>query len=785
MKKNSNKINLKYIFDANVIVSLAVVFILEKCKVINVQFENKLVFELIIVLLPAIITIVSISLSLAKEKVYGVSLGNFVKLRKKSIYSFTHMVVVMTISIGLYTLFHLLSADVAIVLLDLSAFCYSMIFSIQEIPVLLRDKKRLNNIIKHRYENRDKDELFLSQSSNKTLYEVMQYMVLNDGIITAYNSLKKSKGNDASVYNSCLFDALLTVQNQYFGDASEDLEVLSSNLSGEYKNIAIIKAIETAYSNVEVLLSNDESINYEKDFSDDKTYHLTRSIFALHRLCVDLKLGKKEKEKLKGIVSDVLFSYYGNKDTNRMLSFTVLMSVVSLNDGDIWFIKNLRDNNLYSSALFSFKNCLLGLFISIYLAHILNQNLVTDEKRSSILAFLSESAKGLNSDGSSWNQLVARMIEFSNSKLIASSLIELIRIYESIPESQYYIMGNTNKIDASRVFNKTDIIDAWLEIVLFGECFDIEKTDVEDVINKLDDNSKVAFIDTLSKKWIIDKELNKNYQIRFLNSFNIHANVVDENFYNKEIIQFLANFKNEYYKNSLINKIDSDTADVKEMKENIKSVFNKCVSENEFVDKTIDLSTERPVYFSWRLEKGDLKMLLDAYLQQLPESLTYSLRKKIESSLKPEIIENYKLTERQIKLIEDFKPEKHSSLNGIIYNSMDEMKRFTKNIALTNSEMLPCNLFYKDGAIKINAEYSDKHSDIRFLKDEEIDSIIDSEYQLINGLYRFSEFSNDATRSFLVTRDELKKLLKSRIMYAFIVFKYKAIVDKEKCLWFQ
>ena len=173
MRKRRNKINFKLIFDIFAAVSLTVLFILEICKVIDIHFDNKLVFELIIVLLPAIITIVSISLSLAKEKVYGVSLDDFVKLRKKSIYSFTHMVVIMSISVALYTIFHIFSTDVTIFVLDGFAFGYSMIFSIQEIPVLVRDKERLNKIIRYRYENEDKNELFLSQSSNKTLYDVI------------------------------------------------------------------------------------------------------------------------------------------------------------------------------------------------------------------------------------------------------------------------------------------------------------------------------------------------------------------------------------------------------------------------------------------------------------------------------------------------------------------------------------------------------------------------------------------------------------------------------------
>lgn len=781
MKKRNNKINLKVFFDLFAIVFLTTLFILEICNIIDIHFDNKLVFDLIIILLPSIITIVSISLSLTKEKIYGVSLDDFVKLRKNSIYSFTHMVIIMSICIGLYTLFHILSADISIIVLECFAFCYSMIFSIQEIPVLVRNKKRLNAIVKYRYENENKNELFLSQSYNKTLYDIVQYMVLNDGIIVAYNSIKKNEVKNVKDYNSHLIDYLLTAQNKYFFNASEDLEVISLNLNGEYKNIEIIRAIETAYSNVEVLLSNDKAINYEKNFSTDKIYYLTRTIFVLHRLCGNLKLNKKENERLKGIVTKILLYSHTNKVTDRMLSFIVLMSIVSLKDGDVWFIKILRDNNLYPSAIFSFNNCLLGLFISIFISHILNENTDNNEKNI-IITFLSEPTTGLNSDGSSWNQLIVRMIEFSNFKLIASSIIKLINIYESISESYYYFMKNMNTVDTFRNFDKIDIIDAWLEILLFCTCLDVDIEFVKNVLNKLDISAKMSFINTLSKKWIIDDQLNKNYKIEFLKNFNIFK---DELFYNKEIFDFLVEYKNDYLKEDLKKRIDNDIEDIKGMKRDIENIFNKCIKENEFFDETVQLSVEKPLYICWRLEKGDLKILFDTHLKQLPDLLMSLFKKKIVSSLKPKIIYDYKLTKKQIKNIKTFSPNRHSFLNGFINNSAEDMRVIRDEIPLSKNEMLPFNLYYKDDAIKINAEYDDDKSNIRYLNDEEIDIIIDTEYQLVNGLYRFSEFSNDITRSFLLTREELKKILKSRIMYVFIVFKEEIIIDENKCLWFK
>ena len=105
MSKNNSIIKLKNIFDTMVLISLATLFILELCKIVKLNFNNKLVFDIIVVLLPATITIVSISLSLTKEKICGVYLNDFIKLRSKSVYSFPHMVLIMSISIALYTVF--------------------------------------------------------------------------------------------------------------------------------------------------------------------------------------------------------------------------------------------------------------------------------------------------------------------------------------------------------------------------------------------------------------------------------------------------------------------------------------------------------------------------------------------------------------------------------------------------------------------------------------------------------------------------------------------------------
>lgn len=509
MSKNNSIIKLKNIFDTMVLISLVTLFILELCKIVKLNFNNKLVFDIIVVLLPATITIVSISLSLKKEKICGVYLNDFIKLRSKSVYSFPHMVLIMSISIALYTVFYMSSATMTIVLLDFFAFCYSVIFSIQEIPVLIQDKKRLNKIIRYAYDNINKTELFLIQNETNTLYRVIQYIVLNDGIVTAFNSLKKNRGKEIKKYNSKLIEHLLSIQNDYFMEATDDIEVLTMNLNGEYKNIELIKAINNAYSNVEIVLSNKDIIESDEDFNTNIISHLIKSIFALHRLCNSLKLEEKETNKLKIITSSILLANYSvNKRQKSMYTFALIMSVITLNDGDIWFIKQLRDNNLYPTALFSLDKCVLGLFISIFIAHILGKNIINEEKEVEIIAFLNEPTKGLNSYGISWNRLLANQIEFTSPVLLTNSLTQLIDIYRLVSPTQFTPFRSGATFDISQNFDERTIINAWLEIILFMRSYNIDIEDFKNVIATLNQDAKNKLIDTLSQKWIVDNLLN-------------------------------------------------------------------------------------------------------------------------------------------------------------------------------------------------------------------------------------------------------------------------------------
>lgn len=776
---NKNKKNyLKNIFDIFTMLSLILVVVFEVTGKININLNDKIVPELIITLLPTIITIVSISLSLAKEEVYGVSLGDFAKLRKKSIYSFVHMVIIMALSILLYTIFYLLSANISIIVLDCFAFVYSMIFLIQEIPFLVRNKNRLKNIIKFKYDNIDKDELFLTQSDNKTLYDIIQYIVLNEGFITAYSTLEDSKKNNTkSAYNSCLISYLIKIQNEYLLEVLETQKTFPQNLWNEYKNISILKSISTAYSNVKILLFGENEINKNVVINIDSISLLKTTIFELHELSINLNLN--DDRKLQEIINEFLLSYFNQTNSKEILQFIMLLLIDSLKKGETWFFESLRNTILSPQIQFLSNKYLFsfGLFISIYLSYILDNNLLDKEKSAKILK---ECSTVSIDNRQSWKQLISRSIEFAKQKIITESLTELVAIYDVFPNEQYFVPWRTNNYIN---FSKADIINSWLEIIIFNNHIDISEKDVENVINDLDEKTKKIFIDTCLEKWIKNNQLNNDYQIKFLNLFSMECFTTEEENYNKTIIKFLINITKDTIKKEKINKYHNHQEDAEKINKKIKDEFLGYIYNSEFYTNEIELSKENSKCFVVKVTTDNLDCLLDYYLEQLKHSLAYSFREEIELSLKPELINDNNLNEQQISKIMALNPDKHSLLSNFNYNFYESLK----DIKLVKNEMLPNNLYFQDGAIKINVEYDEKHSGIKVLNDGEISDIIENDYQEINGLYRLSEVLNDTNTaiSCLVTREELVKILKEKTRYIFVVYKKKLSIDINKCLLFK
>lgn len=82
---------------------------------------------------------------------------------------------------------------------------------------------------------------------------------------------------------------------------------------------------------------------------------------------------------------------------------------------------------------------------------------------------------------------------------------------------------------------------------------------------------------------------------------------------------------------------------------------------------------------------------------------------------------------------------------------------------------LPHNVFVKKDAIKVNIEFIENKSNIRYLTDQEVDIIIDRDFRLVNGLYKYLEYSNSKS-GIMLTRDEVFNLISNKYIFVSLAF---------------
>ena len=748
------------------------IFFLEISNIISSDISDlPIAADVIIVLLPTIITVVSIVLSLTREKIYGVTFNDFNRLRGFWFYSFIHMIGCLIAIFSLFTICSAFNSTVSIYLIDAIAVFYSAYFSIQEIPVLIGNKTRIGKILKNRYKKRDTSDLLGRQETERILIRVIENIILTEGLKTAYKTLLDKKDNK---YNGILLNNLLDIQNRYFWDANDDIEFIKSNINGVYREIDISVAIENGFNNLKDLLKFDKDFDYKNIVSEeDETYQLTRSLFSLYRICESNKLVNKENKKLKDIANCILYQRYASdKDETKPYSFIALMAINTLPAGETWFLKSLRDGDSSAFLLFSIDEQPIGLFLSILIAYIVK---VFPGSKEKLDTFINEPLQGLNNDGRSWKQHIETSIERANAFELKNSLTSLLQIYDSIKSSYFenVFIKENGIIHDYYGFTKEYIFNAWIEIVLFSYCFQLTDNEVRKEIESLSDEEKEMLACYLPKRWIQDGKLKHDSMLEFLSIFGDDSYKASETWHNNKIIGVFVEFHNAFFKKKINAKILKTSADLLSIKEKFAAQFAK-IQRDEFFDEEIDLSNEKLLSYSIRIDGYEFESLVDSYAKSLENSISYSLRKMIlDISSKKGILEidDYVLDDKTIARIKQIVPSFMSENNYLTYDKKD-----FQHLRVSNSAILPSNFFGAEKSVSFNIQLDDEKTIVRRLTNDEIEKIIEKEYSLINGLYKFSEYGNDETRSILVTKDELMSYLAKKIIFAVLVFRVKVVL---------
>ena len=750
-------------------------------KAINAYYSLfSFLSDLILILLPTAITIISVSLSLTKEKIYGATLNEINEIRGGMYFSFLHSVIIMCAIFLAYSFIYVFDLRIASYVLGLVAWIYSFIFLYQEISLLIKSKSTIKRILKNRFKERGATFELMSQKKEQIFYKMIQNIVLTEGIKTAFDLLNK-KGNEGKT-----LDFLLESQNDYFEEVIENLPL--ENFSPFEKNIEanFLTAVDVGYENVIQLLANSSDFGCNLEISENINHYIVGTILRLHEICVKTSMLEKEKKKLDKIISDYLLFHTSMCELDNATAVIILLCIATIQNGETWFIKFLRDNNLGPTDIFDFELCPIGLFISMLLAHLLQNNILLETEKQKIQNFLLEPTDGLNSFGTNWCENVKMVLESSNPQEIAKAISKFIIFFKSLKTNVIYLFGNKKKLCYGEEYSFTleDVFSQWIEMLLFSNQCHWCDFSLKEIIDGLDENDKECLFSVLSNKWLINGELNEDIKSIFLDTFIIKKNFSFKKYsFNVEIMNSLLEFYTNVNREKIAKKMEHDV-NLAEQKQNVMNLAKQTIKNNDFFDRNLPLD-EKIVFYKFQIYDFDFKSKVISQLKLLPRFFMKIISDEIKKQARQEKREKYQLTDDDAKKILDLKPEFTTEL--FIVNQY-EGKYFSEISELSlkdSSGITTPHVYFKAGAIKFNADIIENQTIVRRLTNDELEEIIQNNYQpLSNGLYRYSEYRCDAN-SFLVTKEELKKYLKKQIMSVQIAFKMKVVLDDNKCLIFK
>ena len=655
---------LSYLFDLLMLFILLVFILLDlllfKKEIYDYDSNFFNLSSVVVTLVPCIITVISISLSINNEKIYGATLNEINELRGSFYFTFFHMILITCGIVGTYSLLYALNARIGIYCLEFISLIYSIIFSVQVVPLMTRSKWLIKRILKINYLRLSRNNLVFEKESSKIFNTLITNIILTEGICTAFYLL-----NTEDTIAKDLLNYLLIMQNKFYWDSLEDISVNKLLSVDLYKDISIRDSIDIGYKNIAEFVSNFPETKIALELDTKEYYQITRSIFSLHELCFALGLQKKEKKALNTIISNSSIFPYSNKNNNFGISTIVCMLATTLNEGETWFASFLRDNNLYPNAVFDFEKCPIGIFTCMMINHLLVCEVLNKDEEERLIRLISEPVQGLNADGTSRETLMNRSIEFGKKELVAESISMFLKYYNSVSETTFYFHGTKNRSSykTNIIFSKKALFHDWLLIIFACSNYDFSKINLEKIFDKLNEEETRILAEELSENWLNKRKLKDDVDITFLKRFIIDLpEEVNADYFDLKIITQLVKFHDSFYKKKYDDFLKNTSISLEESKKIIISKFEEAVSNNPFYDE--ELSTENEIYrcFQFTIQARDYDKILMCYLDELPNSFIQMINDSLKKEFGDEQFNRKDINDEIVKEIFEFKPEFTSSI---------------------------------------------------------------------------------------------------------------------------
>ena len=747
---------------------------------ISEEFDNQ-VIDIVISMLPMATTIISISLSMNSELIYGIESSKFRKLRKDINFNFMEMLIITILIFILTTICVIINFTISIWFLDIIAIIYAFVFVVQEIPLLMKSDKRFKKIIKKAWYKEENSDFNLGNASNgKELQNVIQYLVLNQGVSQTFIDFKCKD----SKKNIIILDTLLSLNNDFLSEYIDSEGYIIDNCSESPMGINIYTAINISLNSIKEILSFNESFNIVRIYNYSNHYfYIMRMIFLLHKICTKLKLIDKFNNSMMSSIR--ILSYLRANSENIVFKnhFLNSMLISSVSHDELWFITLLRDSEFYGLYIPE-TNRSYVIFLSIYYFYLMKiDNKVPEELKEKLNSFFLEPSKSLNSNNENWYYVIKHFIESTSFSEISHALIDLLSILKNehrlspwyMPDWRNSWSSEDGELDSKLIFN------CWLEIIFYSyQNFLVDINSIDSVINQLSDEEKYELAFILEESWFQDginfsgyssSSFVDFYSLRFVDK----GDCMDK--LRKYFFEKKNSINNKYYEKSkemYVQSIDSDY--LNNIKKDLISTFEEKKKKIDLYDEKLSCD-DKTFSYSMRLENNYSSQYIDVIMANINSIFNKIINKKT----KEESIKNVSELSGIEKILMSNKYNMRSSKHYQLLKKGISRDTFNKINSVKASNVHFDNFFlWVDGAIRFNTECDKENTYVRKLNDFEINDVIEKEYKVSEGLYKYNEGDNN--RNIFITREELYDLISKRYSVACICFRWNISIDAKNII---
>lgn len=495
------------------------------------HYENKDP-QILLTLFPAIITIVTISLTLPNEKISELSIFEFRKLRSKFNFSFIDMILITILLFSLHLVSSILKLHTTTLIIELSCIAYSIWFIVTELPILERNDKYIKKVFRNLNESENRKALLLENETpykDPSLNKAIKSYLFKEGLKNTYFDLKV----DDEKINSCTLSTLIDFNLEVVTDYSSNEASIYAMVDSPYLNLGnVAKQSFKTLSNILAFNPSFDLLN-QYDNGNFKLLDFTSILFIrLQKLC-----SKYDYEVLFNEKFEVIFlNFQGNiifneqnyktfkwKFLNQILTITIL-------NKKYWFINDFimyySKNSIYKEENF---------FIIFYISLLFKNNL--DGNFSFIQTPIQNPKEYTNEDLQIKKLLSDQLIKFLN-RFNTKTVISFTKEFFDIIDYRFK--------DVVYVDIKKSIINSILEFIFYSNYnFSFDEEFADKIFNSISKENKELLEKVLYETWYRNNEFtNHNKNNNFATYFDLIDSYYGRNA-NDQAVEFFKELLNK------------------------------------------------------------------------------------------------------------------------------------------------------------------------------------------------------------------------------------------------